>query len=647
MIMNIVNLMLALFGVGFLIFIHELGHYILAKRVGMKIEVFSIGLGKPFKVWIFQGVKWQLCYLPFGGYVKIAGEKEEKGSFVKEVADESFYGKKPIDRIKVALAGPVVNIAFAFLAFAGIWALGGRMEPFSKHTKMIGYVDPASEIFAEGVRPGDEILSYDGKVVGSFKDLLLRSVMQPSQADLGINKIDYFTGNIQQAHYKITPYMDPRISSGEFKTTGILNPASLLILQKPTSSLDFSLEESPMKNSGMNYGDRIVWAGGELVFSHAQLNRIVNEEKVLVTVERRGKTALVKIPRVKIGDLRLTKEQKGELEDWQHQLHLKKTLKECYFLPYHIDKEGVVRSTISFVDDEAKLCNVFDDPDATSFLNNGDKLIAVNGSKVRSGYEILSAFQVKKVQMIVQRDQDFASLSENNQDDKLIHAFDGNDLLKAVEQVKTLRGQNRYGSLYVLKPVEPVMLSSLSFSGEKKDWLTKESEAQQQKIDKIKNNAKRSEAQKFFDKSRQKLVLGLPLTDAMVRYNPNPFQMFVEVTKETFFTLKLLLTGQIHPKWMSGPVGMVQMIHQGWSVGVKEGMYWLAMISLNLGIFNLLPLPVLDGGHICFSLYEIISRRRLHPKVMEKLIIPFIGLLMAFFVYITYQDLKRLFMQFF
>ena len=647
MLMNVLNLALALFGVGFLIFIHELGHYIVARKVGMKIEVFSIGLGKPFKVWMFQGVKWQLCYLPFGGYVKIVGEKEEKSSALKEITDESFYGKKPLDRIKVALAGPFVNIVFALALFTLIWAFGGRVEPFSKHTKMIGSVDQKSELYQEGLRPGDEILSYDGKEIQSFKDLLIFSVMKKTHASIAGEKINYFKGEKEPFNYCVTPYEDPRIGSKEFKTTGIMAPASLLILEKKEKLSDFSLEQSPMSGSGIQYGDRIVWANGELIFSSSQLNRVINEQKVLVTVERKGQKILVKIPRIQIADLRLTKEQKGELEDWQHQVRIKGHLKQCYFIPYKIDKQGQVHSTISYVDEQANLCNVFDDPDYQNILKNGDKILTIHGMKVSTGYDIFHALQSNKIQLIVQRGFDTSDLNALNQDDKVIDALSPKDLQRSIDQISLGKGASQFGSLVVLKPIEPVTLSELTFNGEKKDWLTKQNALEQQRIDKIKDQMQRNLAQKAFDKSKQRLVLGLPLTDAMVVYNPNPWQMFTEVVKETFSTLFLLVTGQVHPKWMSGPVGMVQIIHQGWSVGIKEGLFWVGMISLNLGVFNLLPLPVLDGGHIGFALYEMISRRRLHPKVMEKLIIPFIGLLIALFVYITYQDLKRLFTQFF
>jgi regulator of sigma E protease len=67
------------------------------------------------------------------------------------------------------------------------------------------------------------------------------------------------------------------------------------------------------------------------------------------------------------------------------------------------------------------------------------------------------------------------------------------------------------------------------------------------------------------------------------------------------------------------------------------------MISLNLGMLNLLPIPILDGGHICFSLWEAVTKRPIKAKTMERLVIPFIVLLVALFIYMTYHDLVRLF----
>src|SRR5476649_801857 len=154
MLMSIFYLLLAILGLGFLIFIHELGHYFVARRVGMTVEVFSIGFGPAIRQWTIQGVKWQLCMLPFGGYVRIAG-MDKKGNLEPHQIPDGFYGKKPLDRIKVALAGPAVNILFAFVAFCLIWMSGGQEKPFQETTNVIGYVDPQSKLYSNGVRPGD------------------------------------------------------------------------------------------------------------------------------------------------------------------------------------------------------------------------------------------------------------------------------------------------------------------------------------------------------------------------------------------------------------------------------------------------------------------------------------------------------------
>ena len=81
--------------------------------------------------------------------------------------------------------------------------------------------------------------------------------------------------------------------------------------------------------------------------------------------------------------------------------------------------------------------------------------------------------------------------------------------------------------------------------------------------------------------------------------------------------------------------------------GFKEALFWLGFISLNLGIINLFPLPVLDGGHILFSIVEMITKKPIKAKTMERLILPFIVLLILFFIFVTYQDIVRIISRFF
>jgi regulator of sigma E protease len=86
-------------------------------------------------------------------------------------------------------------------------------------------------------------------------------------------------------------------------------------------------------------------------------------------------------------------------------------------------------------------------------------------------------------------------------------------------------------------------------------------------------------------------------------------------------------------------VGVMQ---KGWSESFKDGAFWLSTISLNLGIMNLLPLPVLDGGHIVLNFFEILFRKRLSRKAMERIFLPFVFLLIGFAVFVTFHDIAKL-----
>src|ERR1700730_4235279 len=96
---NLLHIFFAILGLSFLIFIHELGHYWMARRLGMRVEVFSIGFGTPIYSWERDGVRWQIGWLLFGGYVKIAGMETGEQQDPYAIKD-GFFGKKPLDRIK-------------------------------------------------------------------------------------------------------------------------------------------------------------------------------------------------------------------------------------------------------------------------------------------------------------------------------------------------------------------------------------------------------------------------------------------------------------------------------------------------------------------------------------------------------------------
>lgn len=652
MIVSFLYVLLAIFGLSLLIFVHELGHYYMARRVGMRVETFSIGFGSPIYSWQRDGVKWQIGWLLFGGYVKIYGMDNDDSRNPYEIPD-GFFGKRPWDRIKVAVSGPNINIVLALVIFIVLWALGGREKSFNEYTHKIGWVDPKSELYAAGVRPGDEIVAYNQIPFQSNKDNIYVQLTGAGEVEVDGIHIDYATGKRTPFNYKVNTYPNPNAVEKGIVTTGIMGSANYILYDRFRHGADNNLPEgSPMKDSGLQYGDRIFWVDGDLVFSSKQLSELLNDGKVLLTVERDGKTLLMRVPRVAVQELKMDPEFKDELADWKYEAELHGTkFHKLYVIPYNLTNNGVVEGPLKFIDNDKEL-EIFP---KHSFAANekslmpNDKIVAVDGSPIKTSYDLLAKLQQHQVNIIVERSSAFnKEISWSDEDKEFDSQVNWNDLEKIAGSIGTGNTLKTSGNYYLLDPVAPKTVNDIELSTEKKALLVAEQQEQKKRIEGIEDPEKRAHALALIKSQEQQLVLGIPsIQDRRVNYNPRPLHQFANVFYEIWYTLAALVSGTLSPKWISGPIGIVQVVHDTSMVGIKEALFWLGAISLNLGIMNLLPIPVLDGGTIVLSFYEMITGKKIHPKTLEKLIIPFAAMLVVFFVFLTYQDVTRIFSRFF
>lgn len=637
MIPNILYIFLALFGIGFLIFIHELGHYFMARKVGIVVEVFSIGFGKAIAKWHHKGVEWKICWIPFGGYVKMAGMEKKENVEPSDVKN-GYFGSKPWDRIKVAVMGPAVNIAFAFIAFAFLWMIGGRDKPFSDYTHYVGWVEEDSAPHNMGIRPGDFISKVNGRPFKGFQDFLYGAVLDQGPLTMNGYELDYETGG--KKPFIFTFSSDPKVKGFEKAAIAIntLSASQYLIAgQFP--------EGSPLKEAGMQEGERIIWVDGELIFSTKQLIQTVNQPKVLLAIERQGRTFLAQVPRLQIRDLRLSTPEREELDDWRFEASLTPKVDELFYVPYNLNEQAVVEGPLSYIDEKSQPKFAFEIPDRSPMeipLMPGDRIIAVQGKKIATAYQLLQEMQMRKVLVIAKKNiqEEIPLWSEADKD--FIASLDLNDIEKITQTIGTDRQLQESGSLHLLQPVPPISIQAFPMTPKLKKMHEGQLESRQKAIEEIEDKETREEALKNFQLYKSRLTLGVFLQDKKVAYNPQPLALFGDVIKETYRTLFALFTGYLSPKNLSGPVGMVQVIHYGWSLGVKEALFWLGMISLNLGILNLLPIPILDGGHICFAILESFTKKPLKSKTMERLILPFVILFIILFIYLTYHDIARI-----
>jgi regulator of sigma E protease len=172
--------------IGPLIFVHELGHYLVGRWFGVRAETFSIGFGRELFGWTDRcGTRWKVGWLPLGGYVKFAGDmnpasapSDEWLSLPPEERARTFQAKPLWQRFLIVAAGPVTNFLLAILIFIGFHMSFG--QPWTP--PVIGTVKAASAAAEAGLRPGDRILAVDGHDIERFEDIAPAVVLNMGEA---------------------------------------------------------------------------------------------------------------------------------------------------------------------------------------------------------------------------------------------------------------------------------------------------------------------------------------------------------------------------------------------------------------------------------------------------------------------------------
>ncbi len=172
--------------IGVLVFVHEMGHYLVGRWCSVKVETFAIGFGKEIAGWTDKlGTRWKVCLLPLGGYCQFAGDmdpastpNEEWQQLPKEERNQSFQSKSLWQRSAIVFAGPAINFIFAVLIFMGFAIAFGQPSTPS----IAGTVEPGSAAAQMGIEEGDRIVAVDGDKVERFEELQQKITLIPGQA---------------------------------------------------------------------------------------------------------------------------------------------------------------------------------------------------------------------------------------------------------------------------------------------------------------------------------------------------------------------------------------------------------------------------------------------------------------------------------
>lgn len=296
---NVWSVVLVVLFFGGSIFVHELGHFLLARRRGVKVARFSIGFGPKIFSWTGRdGVEYRLSWLPLGGYVSLPQLADLRAI---EGESESAAALPPVSyrsKMLVFVAGATFNVLFAFLLACVIWIIG---QPTSSETATtrIGYVAPqldlpdkskvVSPAAAAGLQIGDVIRRIDGKRVNDWSDVEVNIVTGTGRAPDNRPEV-VFTLERQGALRDVTLY--PRLAGDEdFRRVGISPGYELLVHQVAPGSL--------ADQAGFKAGDEILTLDRQPILNIATYQEALTksaDQPLIAEVRRAGQDVALTIP---------------------------------------------------------------------------------------------------------------------------------------------------------------------------------------------------------------------------------------------------------------------------------------------------------------------------------------------------------------
>jgi regulator of sigma E protease len=427
----VVTLLAFLFVLGVLIFVHELGHFLMARAHGVRVLRFSLGFDPKLVKFTRGGTEYSIGIIPLGGFVKLAGETVDDE---RTGAPDEFLSKSKWVRFQVYLAGPVMNLLLAFVVLAFVLMQGANLPLYQSSPALVGTVKAGSPADLAGVKPGDRIVSIDGRDIPTWDALDLEVTPKANRAlSVGVERRG------ERLTLQITPAAFSKYELGDLGVLPVIRPQFVEV--QPGR---------PAERAGLRVGDVVLALDGQRGIDYAAV------------IDKIKKSAGTQIA--------FTVERNGEAQD-------------IAVVP---DKDGLIGVT-------------------------------------------LSAYEVKRV--------------------------------------------------------DPTVLQAFVLSAQQ-NW---------------------------------------------------------DSTKAIGRTLSGLLKRELPVKQLMGPVAIAELSGSAAHLGPTALFSFMAMISLNLGLVNLLPVPVLDGGHIAILAVEGVTRRDLSVRIKERILLAGAALIVLLMVTVIYNDVMRLF----
>ncbi len=278
--MNIVYQFLTFLVVlGIIVLVHEFGHYIAARLMKIRVEVFSFGFGRRLFGRKFGDTDFRVSLVPVGGYVRMAGEEEYDST---HPAPDQFMAKNRAQKIFTLVLGPLMNLVLALVLIAAVNMTGVETDSYRLEKPVIGYVVQGSPAEKAGFKPGDVLLAINNRKTPDWKEVEL---MVGTNAKETLTLDFLRNGARNRTQMKVASGSQPEIGYAGF------------LWQLP-AEIDQVAPDYPAARAGLKPGDRITAVDGEPVASYFALADIIRAapgKKLQLTVQRGGEAIAAEV----------------------------------------------------------------------------------------------------------------------------------------------------------------------------------------------------------------------------------------------------------------------------------------------------------------------------------------------------------------
>ncbi|MDR2807081.1 MAG: RIP metalloprotease RseP [Puniceicoccales bacterium] len=551
---NLGDIFWVIFFFGGSIFVHELGHFLAAKRRKLWVSRFSIGFGPRIFSKTIGKTEFCISLFPLGGYVVLPQlarikELEESHAVPTDIPSISW-----VDKIITAVMGAIFNILFAFILAVILWKIGMK-QPQSVMSNTIGNVrseislphqekviSPAQEA---GLKIGDQIIAIDDRETHNFTDITYSIALGEKRDAQGpLSKITVLREG-QRHDFIVRPVLvKQNRRSGELLRIIGIEPFQELCVAN-------IYKKTPAERAGLQVGDKLLAMNGEKIFSYTQFNEILERNhEFQLTIERQKKVMTFPLYRKKLATIR-------------------------------------------------------------PFL----RITTDHGT-----FEALPIF---------------------TRHDAIVDPYRDECVLKLLSLAPELQKkfpQWRVGDLIThiqRQPVHNVAESSFMFQNATDDQVTLTLQHRDYRL-----SVKRAELLP----AEQHCSIGVALCGTQVLVHKNPFSQIQQSAYWTLLTLKSLLSPESNVcfKNLMGPPGILDALHTVASYDLRLLLWKVMTLNVNLAIFNLLPIPIFDGGTIALVLLEKLFRRKVANYVLITLQLSCMLLFLGLALYVSFFDISRI-----